>query len=196
MIAQQQLRSGRLFPQLLRARRAAATAPRMAAAQPPAEAVAPAPELPDAVCVHCGQRFNSAHLSYGLDAQKLSAEVAERVVRLNRDAVAEAFLLRCGARSNAVRWAQSTAASALRATLSLTDANGLVGRGSMHVLSTAQAQTLLGTARRGVLLDVGAGDGSVTAQLAPLFDAVVATEVRIALTPLASLCVKLCVDRR
>lgn len=30
----------------------------------------------------------------------------------------------------------------------------------------------------GVLLDVGAGDGSVTSQLATLFDAVVATEVR------------------
>jgi SAM-dependent methyltransferase len=104
------------------------------------------------------------------------------VVRLNRDDVAEAFLLRCGGRSNAVRWAQSTAASALRATLSLTDANGMVGRGSMHVLSTAQAQTLLGAGlpgreKRGVLLDVGAGDGSVTAQLSPLFDAVVATEV-------------------
>jgi SAM-dependent methyltransferase len=119
-------------------------------------------------------------------------QVASRFVRLCRDDVAEAFLLRCGGRSAAVRWAQSAATSALRATLSLTDANGLVGRGSMHVLSTAQARTLLqrpladadaaaasgdAAPRRGVLLDVGAGDGSVTAQLAPLFDAVVATEV-------------------
>ena len=112
----------------------------------------------------------------------LRTQVAAAVVRLNRDDVAEEFLLRCGGRSTAVRWAQSTAASALRATLSLTDANGLVGRGSMHVLSTAQARLLLGAGlaerqKRGVLLDVGAGDGSVTAQLAPLFDAVVATEV-------------------
>ena len=206
MIAQQRLWSGRSLFQLLsvrqQARRGAAravVAPRMAL-QPAGDASARAPELPDAICVHCGQRFNSAHLAYGVDAKKLSAEarcrvraararlsalrpqVAARVVRLSRDDVAEAFLLRCGGRSTAVRWAQSTAASALRATLSLTDANGLVGRGSMHVLSTAQAQTLLraGTAgreKRGVLLDIGAGDGSVTAQLAPLFDAVVATEV-------------------
>ena len=122
-------------------------------------------------CAHC---FGAS--------ERAAPQVAERVVRLNRDDVAEAFLLRCGGRSNAVRWAQSTAASALRATLSLTDANGMVGRGSMHVLSTAQAQTLLGAGlpgreKRGVLLDVGAGDGSVTAQLSPLFDAVVATEV-------------------
>ena len=110
-------------------------------------------------------------------------------MRLHRDDVAEAFLLRCSGRGTAVRWAQSVATTALRATLSLTDANGLVGRGSMHVLSTAQARTLLreqpaaaggaaADAPRGVLLDVGAGDGSVTAQLAPLFEAVVATEAR------------------
>jgi hypothetical protein len=113
--------------------------------------------------------------------------VAAQFVRLNRDSVAEAFLLRSGSRSTAVRWAQSAATTALRATLSLTDANGLVGRGGMHVLSTEQARTLLerqqagdalDSAPRGVLLDVGAGDGSVTAQLAPLFQAVVATEVR------------------
>ena len=206
MLAQQQLSSGRSFLRLLsarqQARRVTARAvapPRMAT--PAGDASTRAPDLPDAICVHCGQRFNSAHLAYGIDAKLLSPEargtasqrkpcfcvseraapqVAERVVRLNRDEVAEAFLLRCGGRSNAVRWAQSTAASALRATLSLTDANGLVGRGSMHVLSTAQAQTLLGAGlpgrdKRGVLLDVGAGDGSVTAQLAPLFEAVVAT---------------------
>jgi hypothetical protein len=196
---------------------------------PPAPA---APQLPDAICVHCGQRFNSAHLAYGVDTKKLPAEVrpkpsrtsavatrvaaargaalrraarvadvcaaalhtralqvAAQFVRLNRDSVAEAFLLRSGGRSTAVRWAQSAATTALRATLSLTDANGLVGRGGMHVLSTEQARTLLerheeagdaqdAAAPRGVLLDVGAGDGSVTAQLAPLFQAVVATEVR------------------
>ena len=101
---------------------------------------------------------------------------------LGRDDEAEAFLLRCGGHSAAVRYAQSAAATVLRTTLSLTDANGLVGRGTMHVVSTAQVCTLLraggDASPRAVLLDVGAGDGSVTAQLAPLFEAVVATEVR------------------
>lgn len=113
-------------------------------------------------------------------ASAACAQVTERFVRLSRDDDATEFLLRCGGRSTAVRWAQSAATTALRATLSLTDANGLVGRGGMHVLSTAQARTLLqrSPGDGGVLLDVGAGDGSVTSQLAPLFDAVVATEVR------------------
>ena len=35
---------------------------------------ASAPELPDAICVHCGQRFNSAHLAYGFDTRKLCEE--------------------------------------------------------------------------------------------------------------------------
>ncbi len=146
----------------------------------------PAPKLPDAICVHCGQRFNSAHCAYGVNEAKLPADVRAAFVKLHRDADAEEFLLRCGSRSASVRWAQSAAASALRATLSLTDANGLVGRGCMHVLSTPQARALLRPGEaldkapqpRGVLIDVGAGDGSVTAQLAPLFEHVVATEVR------------------
>jgi SAM-dependent methyltransferase len=140
-------------------------------------------KLPDATCVHCGQRFNSANCSYGVAEEQLPEGVHSKFVKLERDAEAQAFLLRCGARSRSVRWAQSAAASALRTTLSLTDANGLVGRGSMHVLSTSQARALLRpgepeiAAARGVLLDVGAGDGSVTSLLAPLFAHVLATEV-------------------
>ena len=61
------------------------------------------------------------------------------------------------------------------------EAQQLVGKGAMFVLSTEQAATLLraGGARSalGRLLDCGAGDGSVTAQLAPLADEVVCTEV-------------------
>ena len=56
--------------------------------------------------------------------------------------------------------------------------------GQMHVLSSAQFASLLG--RRagdpGTLLDVGAGDGNVTAKMAPLFGAVVATEASPVMT--------------
>ena len=48
----------------------------------------------------------------------------------------------------------------------------------MHVLSTEQFIRHLGRTRgqRGALLDIGAGDGGVTAKMAPLFDAVYCTE--------------------
>lgn len=140
------------------------------------------PVLPDAVCVHCGKRFNSANLVYTMRAAVLHPAVAAAYVPLQRDAAATDFLLACGGRSSTARYAQSVAASALRTSLSLTDANGIVGRGGMHCLSTAQALQLLRPGQaapeaRGTLLDVGAGNGSVTAHLAPLFDRVFATEV-------------------
>ncbi len=60
------------------------------------------------------------------------------------------------------------------------DANALAGTHDMRVVGTAQLERLLGRAGLrggGRLLDVGAGDGHVTAELAPLFDAVETTEV-------------------
>ena len=54
------------------------SASRMAAAADPDASEAVTPGLPDAICVHCGQRFNSAHLTYGLDTKKLSAKVVAR----------------------------------------------------------------------------------------------------------------------
>ncbi len=64
----------------------------------------------------------------------------------------------------------------LRRFMSDFDVNGLLGTYSMHLLSTAQWRLLLGGDIGGTLLDVGAGDGNVTACLAPLFDGVTVTE--------------------
>jgi SAM-dependent methyltransferase len=137
--------------------------------------------LPEAVCVHCGQRFNAAHCIYTVRPASLSADVSAAFVQLQRDDAATGFLLQCAGRTSSARYAQSVAASALRTTLSLTDANGIIGRGGMHCLSEGQALQLLRPGEpqceRGTLLDVGAGDGSVTAHLAPLFQRVFATEV-------------------
>ena len=67
----------------------------------------------------------------------------------------------------------------LRRALSDYDAYGLLGMYPMHLWSSAQARTLLaaaGCAPRGRLLDVGAGSGGITAQLAGGFDEVLVTE--------------------
>ena len=61
-------------------------------------------------------------------------------------------------------------------------ANGLIGRGRMFVYSTAQFKTLLDIndtepSPLSSLLDIGAGDGSVTERMAGLFDQVYATEM-------------------
>ena len=75
MIAQQRLFLGRSVLRLLCVRQQARRVALRSTAQPRmADASARAPELPDAICVHCGQRFNSAHLAYGFDARKLSGE--------------------------------------------------------------------------------------------------------------------------
>jgi SAM-dependent methyltransferase len=60
--------------------------------------------------------------------------------------------------------------------VNLYDANGLTNSFQDRLLSTAQWQCLLGKGGAR-LLDVGAGDGEVTRQLAPLFTDVVTTEV-------------------
>lgn len=85
------------------------------------------------------------------------------------------------------RWMVDTAADFLRSCFSVTDVNGLLGRGQMFVLSKAQVRDLLGEAMEAArashpgqpvrLLDVGAGDGEVTTRLASVVDSVTATEV-------------------
>lgn len=64
----------------------------------------------------------------------------------------------------------------LRWVMSDFDANAMLRIYPMHLLSTAQAQALLGRAPRGRLLDVGAGSGDVTRALQPLFADVDAVE--------------------
>lgn len=61
-------------------------------------------------------------------------------------------------------------------------ANGLLGRGQMFVYSTRQFQTLLDLSPANpspftTLLDIGAGDGSVTKRMSSLFEKVYVTEL-------------------
>ncbi|XP_072024877.1 protein-L-histidine N-pros-methyltransferase-like isoform X2 [Amphiura filiformis] len=64
--------------------------------------------------------------------------------------------------------------------MSTTSVNGLLGRGSMFVFSTNQFRTLLGiseTWKADHLLDLGAGDGAVTQQIAAHFRQITTTEM-------------------
>lgn len=65
---------------------------------------------------------------------------------------------------------------AARTLLSDYDAYGLLGMYGMQLVSTEQARELLPGPTTRALLDVGAGDGAVTQQLAPLFSTVHVTE--------------------
>ena len=67
-----------------------------------------------------------------------------------------------------------------RSVMSDYDANGLVGAHDMRVVGTEQARQLfsaVGLPAGGTLLDVGAGEGQVTDELAPLFENVITTEL-------------------
>mmetsp|Transcript_29004 Transcript_29004/g.56785 ORF Transcript_29004/g.56785 Transcript_29004/m.56785 type:complete len:284 (-) Transcript_29004:143-994(-) len=71
----------------------------------------------------------------------------------------------------------------LRRFCSRTTANGIVGRGGMHVFSSQQVGHILErrAGQGGALLDIGAGDGGVTAKLAPLFSTVDVTETSLSM---------------
>jgi SAM-dependent methyltransferase len=113
-------------------------------------------------------------LRHTCDRELLPARLAERFVELAPDAETERYLARAaGARAGRLRTALQ---SMLCYALSDFDANALLGMYPMHLLGRSQWTKLLGDGARGRLLDVGAGSGDVTAQLAPLFSDVLAIE--------------------
>jgi SAM-dependent methyltransferase len=113
-------------------------------------------------------------LRFDCDRATLPSALRERFVRLELDEAAHAFL---ASYRHKPHGALATAAyGVLRSFLSDYDAYGLLGMYPMHLLSRAQLDRLLGTGARDALLDVGAGDGGITAQAAPLFKQTFATE--------------------
>ncbi|KAG1690513.1 hypothetical protein DVH05_028017 [Phytophthora capsici] len=112
-------------------------------------------------------------LNYGVDKAQLDSALQSAFVQLDCDEETEAFLDTCTGGS---LW-ESMGSTILGLFYSLTDANGILGRGQMFVLSKAQVQQLLHREQAGgSLLDIGAGDGNVTASLASLVDQVTTTE--------------------
>ncbi len=127
----------------------------------------------DASCAPTCHEHRGVVLTYGCDVGSLGA-LGGRFRELALDDAARAFIDRsCDApHGEMALWARRM----LGAFLSDYDANGLLGIYPMHLLGTEQWRELLRDHSRGRLLDIGAGDGHVTATLAPLFEQVVVTE--------------------
>mmetsp|Transcript_4730 Transcript_4730/g.13793 ORF Transcript_4730/g.13793 Transcript_4730/m.13793 type:complete len:305 (-) Transcript_4730:38-952(-) len=132
---------------------------------------------PHITCAHCSRRFSAADLQHGCRRELLAEEARDLFLDVGGGAASGGFLRACVEARGALQFSKDVLAHLLRRRLSLTDANALVGRGKMFVLSTEQAMRLFGGRRPGgLLLDVGAGAGDVTAELAPMFDEVLAME--------------------
>jgi len=124
------------------------------------------------------RRYRGHRLRFEAKPAHLSALLRERFVEVPPDAGTRAWI------DDAIDRPHKALALAARAVartvLSDYDANALAGTHDMRVIGTAQLERLLAAAglpTGGRLLDVGAGDGHVTAELAPLFDAVETTEL-------------------
>ncbi|KAG6977399.1 hypothetical protein JG688_00000429 [Phytophthora aleatoria] len=116
-------------------------------------------------------------LDYGVDKASVDSALQSAFVQLDCDEETQSFLDTCTGGS---LW-ESLSSTVLGLFYSLTDANGILGRGQMFVLSKAQVQRLLHRDQPvagggGSLLDIGAGDGNVTASLASLVAQVTTTE--------------------
>lgn len=116
-------------------------------------------------------------LRYECERQRLGPSLRDRFVPLSIDAPARTFVEH--ALTRPAGRLQTQIFQAARKLLSDYDAYGLLGMYGMHLLSTQQARELLPASKQQgttSLLDVGAGEGAVTAALAPLFTDVIATE--------------------
>ncbi|CAG5025298.1 unnamed protein product [Parnassius apollo] len=120
---------------------------------------------------------------YRIDTSRISEDLQKKFVQLHCDEETKEFLSSSIDKSSWV-WTQIwylLAKAVLKHFWSITDINGWLGRGSMFVLSEAQARRLLSAAGTqfggGALVDVGAGDGEVSRRFAHLFSAKFATEI-------------------
>eukprot|EP00041_Stephanoeca_diplocostata_P018683 m.393638 g.393638 ORF g.393638 m.393638 type:complete len:205 (-) comp21087_c1_seq33:6550-7164(-) len=114
----------------------------------------------------------------GIDITQLHIpELKSKFVSLTYDEATFAFLTQCQSKTDAVckPCLDACMQTLLKPFASVTTINGLLGRGQMWVLSTKQFEKLLtfGTRPtqakdRTTLLDIGAGDGNVTKELASL----------------------------
>lgn len=119
-------------------------------------------------------RYRDIELHYHVDPARLPAVLQRVFVELDADASTRAWIDAVIARPNS---RSKTLLRNLAITfVSYYDANGLTNSFQDRLLSTAQWRRLLGEGGAR-LLDVGAGDGEVTRQIAPLFNEIVATEM-------------------
>jgi SAM-dependent methyltransferase len=119
---------------------------------------------------------------YHCDLSRVPAELASKFVELGPDDDTIQFLQRSEEKSDWILtqiW-HSIVKTFLGWFMTQTSINGWLQRGSMFVVSLQQFLKLLGADegwRGRTLLDLGAGDGEVTAHLSPLFARTYVTEV-------------------
>jgi len=131
-------------------------------------------------CAHCDAVFGPDMLDYGVMTTRFNGArngiLVEKFMGMTRDEETDEFLLRAKRRGKEENVRLAEACTALRKTMSLTEANAMLGRGAMHVFSRKQVEKVLEVAgvsgsssSRGWYMDVGAGCGEVTETLARVF---------------------------
>ncbi|CAH8468276.1 unnamed protein product [Dicrocoelium dendriticum] len=126
---------------------------------------------------------NSDHPEwYSVCTDCLTSELLTKLQKSEQDEETSAFLSNCFEKSDwfFTHFYHAIAKAVLTWFMTSTSINGLLRRGSMFVYSSRQFASLLdltdGT-KLEMLLDLGAGDGMVTAKMAPFFECVYVTEL-------------------
>ncbi|OQS02432.1 xanthine dehydrogenase [Thraustotheca clavata] len=117
-------------------------------------------------------------LIYGVNLDRVGDDLKTKFVPLDCDEETDEFLSSCQDTS----LFRTIASRFLNIFYSVTDTNGMLGRGQMFVFSSAQARQVFSFPNDkcgGKLLDIGAGDGNVTERLASFVDEIHTTEVSL-----------------
>ena len=153
------------------------------------------------ICAHCNQKLHAKDIPYGYNERRYDDDddddlwkttMKTKFTQLSRDLETNEFLLRSSKRPQLINARRARACTRLRERegKSLTEANAIIGRGKMFVLSREHAWTLVGKrlieegdgdktnflSENGVYLDIGSGEGEVASKLGEYFGTVVATE--------------------
>ncbi|KAK3581155.1 hypothetical protein CHS0354_024687 [Potamilus streckersoni] len=126
-------------------------------------------------------KMNNHRYWYSVDTSQFPVDICNKFVQCQQDNETTQFLNNCYEKADWLftQIRDSFVKSILSWFMTSTSINGLLGRGSMFVFSKAQLQRLLNIDinwREESMLDLGAGDGMVTAQMAIHFRTVYATE--------------------
>ncbi len=115
----------------------------------------------------------------------MGSELSCKFIQFNEDLETKEFIDSCYVKSEwfLTQLFHSVMFTVLKFFMANTSINGLLKRGSMFVFSMQQFKSLIdfeatyGNVKLNSLLDLGAGDGEVTAKMAPLFQTIYVTEM-------------------